>query len=196
MMEAELRARPGSQTITYQDAASLARRFGVSYEAAVWRLKSLGHIGTFETNALLGQKDTGNRYMRELASRTSSRQGRSAIRPNRSCAASWCGLPSRPFVRKRSLAAVSSKSPRSSSPTLRCWSSSRKRRARADGVGWRARSSLPTHPFQSPASSPQHKNRHHPTSERQPTLTPSASDNTPHSPQPAPPQQHPMTALL
>jgi Zn-dependent peptidase ImmA (M78 family)/transcriptional regulator with XRE-family HTH domain len=66
MMEAELRTRPGSQTITYQDAASLARRFGVSYEAAVWRLKSLGHIGTGETNALLGQKDTGNRYMREL----------------------------------------------------------------------------------------------------------------------------------
>ena len=42
---------------------SLARRFGVSYEAAVWRLKSLGHIGSRETNALLAQKDTGNRYM-------------------------------------------------------------------------------------------------------------------------------------
>jgi Zn-dependent peptidase ImmA (M78 family)/transcriptional regulator with XRE-family HTH domain len=66
MMEAELRTRPGSQAITYQDVASLARRFGVSYEAAVWRLKSLGYIGTGETNALLGQKDTGNRYMRKL----------------------------------------------------------------------------------------------------------------------------------
>jgi Zn-dependent peptidase ImmA (M78 family) len=70
MMEAELRTRPGSQTITYQDVASLARRFGVSYEAAVWRLKSLGHIGTGETNALLSQKDTGNRYMRELGFET------------------------------------------------------------------------------------------------------------------------------
>jgi hypothetical protein len=66
MMEAELRTRPGSQAITYQDVASLARRFGVSYEAAVWRLKSLGHVGTGETNALLGRKDTGNRYMRDL----------------------------------------------------------------------------------------------------------------------------------
>lgn len=66
MMEAELRTRPGSQAITYQDVASLARRFGVSYEASVWRLKSLGHIGSGETTALLGQKDTGNRYMREL----------------------------------------------------------------------------------------------------------------------------------
>jgi Zn-dependent peptidase ImmA (M78 family)/transcriptional regulator with XRE-family HTH domain len=66
MMVTELRTRPGSQAITYQDVASLARRFGVSYEAAAWRLKSLGHIGVGETNALLRQKDTGNRYMREL----------------------------------------------------------------------------------------------------------------------------------
>jgi Zn-dependent peptidase ImmA (M78 family) len=66
MMEAELRTRPGSQAITYQDVASLARRFGVSYEAAVWRLKSLGHIGAGETDVLLSKKDTGNRYMRDL----------------------------------------------------------------------------------------------------------------------------------
>ena len=65
-LELELRTRPGSQSITYQDVASLARRFGVSYEAAVWRLKSLGHISSGETTALLGQKETGNRYMREL----------------------------------------------------------------------------------------------------------------------------------
>jgi Zn-dependent peptidase ImmA (M78 family)/transcriptional regulator with XRE-family HTH domain len=65
-MEAELRTRPGSQAITYQDVASIARRFGVSYEAAVWRLKSLGHIGSRETDALLAQKDTGNQYMHAL----------------------------------------------------------------------------------------------------------------------------------
>ena len=33
----------------------------------MWRLKSVGHVGTGEATALLGQKDTGNRYMRELA---------------------------------------------------------------------------------------------------------------------------------
>lgn len=66
MMEAELRTRPGSQSITYQDVASLARRFGVSYEAAVWRLKSLDHVGNSEVTALLEQKETGNRYMRKL----------------------------------------------------------------------------------------------------------------------------------
>lgn len=65
-IEAEIRPRPGSQAITYQDAAALARHFGVSYEAAVWRLKSLGHIGQAETDALIGQKDIGKRYIRLL----------------------------------------------------------------------------------------------------------------------------------
>ncbi|CDL00983.1 putative transcriptional regulator, XRE family [Magnetospirillum gryphiswaldense MSR-1 v2] len=65
-IEAEIRPRPGSQFITYQDAAALARHFGVSYEAAVWRLKSLGHIGQGETDALIGQKDVGKRYIKLL----------------------------------------------------------------------------------------------------------------------------------
>jgi Zn-dependent peptidase ImmA (M78 family)/transcriptional regulator with XRE-family HTH domain len=65
-METELRTRPGSQAITYQDAAAFARRFGVSYEASVWRLKSLGHVGARETDTLLALKDTGNRFMRAL----------------------------------------------------------------------------------------------------------------------------------
>jgi Zn-dependent peptidase ImmA (M78 family)/transcriptional regulator with XRE-family HTH domain len=63
---AEIRSRPGSQAITYQDVASLARHFGVSYEAAVWRLKSLNHISTAETTALIGQKDVGKRYSKLL----------------------------------------------------------------------------------------------------------------------------------
>lgn len=65
-MESEIRPRPGSQVITYQDAAALARHFGVSYEAAVWRLKSLGHIGQGETDALIEQKDVGKRYIKLL----------------------------------------------------------------------------------------------------------------------------------
>lgn len=65
-MEAEIRPRPGSQAITYQDVAALARHFGVSYEAAVWRLKSLGHINQPETEALIQQKDVGKRYIKLL----------------------------------------------------------------------------------------------------------------------------------
>lgn len=66
MVETELRTRPGSQSITYQDVASLARRFGVSYETAMWRLRGLGHIGAGEAESLHRQKDIGNKYMREL----------------------------------------------------------------------------------------------------------------------------------
>ena len=47
-------------------AAALARHFGVSYEAAVWRLKSLGHLGQGETDALIEQKDVGKRYIKLL----------------------------------------------------------------------------------------------------------------------------------
>lgn len=65
-MEAEIRPRPGSQAITYQDVAALARHFGVSYEAAVWRLKSLGHINQPETEGLIRQKEVGKRYIKLL----------------------------------------------------------------------------------------------------------------------------------
>jgi Zn-dependent peptidase ImmA (M78 family)/transcriptional regulator with XRE-family HTH domain len=64
--EVEIRPRPGSQSITYQDVAILARHFAVSYEAAVWRLKSLNHLGGSETNALIEQKDSGKAFMRLL----------------------------------------------------------------------------------------------------------------------------------
>ena len=65
-IEAEIRARPGSQAITYQDVATLARHFGVSFEAAVWRLKSLNHINANETAVLMNQKDIGNKYVKLL----------------------------------------------------------------------------------------------------------------------------------
>jgi Zn-dependent peptidase ImmA (M78 family) len=63
-MEAEIRTRPGSQAITCQDVILLARHFGVSYEAMVWRLKSLNHIGKPETATLLDQKETAKRAIR------------------------------------------------------------------------------------------------------------------------------------
>ena len=68
-IEAEIRARPGSQVVTYQDVAVLARHFGVSYEAAVWRLKSLNHISANETAVLMNQKDVGNKYIKLLGFR-------------------------------------------------------------------------------------------------------------------------------
>jgi Zn-dependent peptidase ImmA (M78 family)/transcriptional regulator with XRE-family HTH domain len=55
--ESEVRPRAGSQTITWQDAGSIARHFGVSYESAVWRLRNLNHLGPTETTTLLAEKD-------------------------------------------------------------------------------------------------------------------------------------------
>lgn len=68
VMEAEIRPRPGTQTITFQDIAAIARHFQVSYEATAWRLRSLGHIGASECSALIEQKDHSRRYMRLLGS--------------------------------------------------------------------------------------------------------------------------------
>ena len=65
-MDAEIRPRPGSQVITYQDVAVLARHYGLSYEATAWRLKSLNHISSLECNALIARKEIGNRYIRLL----------------------------------------------------------------------------------------------------------------------------------
>jgi len=64
--EVEIRPRPGSQAITYQDVAVLARHFDVSYEAVVWRLKSLNHLGHVETDALIEQKESGRAFMKLL----------------------------------------------------------------------------------------------------------------------------------
>ena len=64
--KAEIRPRTGSQVITFQDAAVLARHFGVSYEAMVWRLRNLDLLDTPATNALIARRDDGRRYLEVL----------------------------------------------------------------------------------------------------------------------------------
>jgi Zn-dependent peptidase ImmA (M78 family)/DNA-binding XRE family transcriptional regulator len=64
--EAEIRPRAGSQVVTFQDVAVLARHFGVSYEAMVWRLRNLDQLDMPATSALLDQRDEGRRLMRVL----------------------------------------------------------------------------------------------------------------------------------
>lgn len=64
--EAQMRAESGSQKITYQDLASLSRYFGVSYQAAVYRLQDLGLINQPERETLLQQEALGNDYLRLL----------------------------------------------------------------------------------------------------------------------------------
>jgi len=58
-IEAYLRPVPGSQAITYQDVALLAHHFGVSYQAATYRLRSLNLVSQQEGNALLNREQAG-----------------------------------------------------------------------------------------------------------------------------------------
>jgi Zn-dependent peptidase ImmA (M78 family)/transcriptional regulator with XRE-family HTH domain len=53
---AEVRSTPGSQVVTYQDIATVARKFGAPYGAVVFRLLGLGMITEADTKALLDDK--------------------------------------------------------------------------------------------------------------------------------------------
>ena len=58
-----LRSPARSQNVTYADAALLARHFGASYAAAVWRLRGLNLVSADQTQTLLGQTEEANRYL-------------------------------------------------------------------------------------------------------------------------------------
>ena len=65
-IDTQWRSSPGSQTITYKDVASLANHFGVSYQAAVYRLRSLSFLSQKECSELLQQEEVGRSYLRLL----------------------------------------------------------------------------------------------------------------------------------
>jgi transcriptional regulator with XRE-family HTH domain/Zn-dependent peptidase ImmA (M78 family) len=56
MVRVERRSAPRSQSITFSDVAAIARRFGVSYQATVVRLLSLGFISETESSDLLNRR--------------------------------------------------------------------------------------------------------------------------------------------
>lgn len=62
-VRARRRAAPRSQEITYEDGAALAYHFGVSYQAAVFRLKSLGVINETELTELREKENYGKSYL-------------------------------------------------------------------------------------------------------------------------------------
>ncbi len=64
--EAELRSPASSQRITCNDIAILAHHFGVSYQAALYRLKSLRHISHPESQNLLEQEGFGREYLKAI----------------------------------------------------------------------------------------------------------------------------------
>ena len=64
--EASLRSPAHSQRITYKDIAMLAHHFGVSYQAALYRLKSLRYISQPESQELLNRAAFGRQYLKVL----------------------------------------------------------------------------------------------------------------------------------
>jgi Zn-dependent peptidase ImmA (M78 family)/transcriptional regulator with XRE-family HTH domain len=66
-IEAEARSAPRSQRITYKDVAIVAHHFGVSYQAALYRLKSLKHVSQSESVELLEHEDFGRQYLNALS---------------------------------------------------------------------------------------------------------------------------------
>ena len=56
-----------SQRINYKDIAMVARHFGASYQAALYRLKSLRHITHAESLDLLAQEHLGRQLLHEFS---------------------------------------------------------------------------------------------------------------------------------
>jgi Zn-dependent peptidase ImmA (M78 family)/transcriptional regulator with XRE-family HTH domain len=63
---AELRDTARSQQITYTDVSLIAHHFGVSYQAAAYRMKSLRHVSSAECEELLQHEDHGREYLNAL----------------------------------------------------------------------------------------------------------------------------------
>lgn len=61
-----LRSPARSQHVTYADAVLLARHFGASYPAAVWRLRGLNLVSAEQTQTLLDQATDALRYLRAV----------------------------------------------------------------------------------------------------------------------------------
>lgn len=65
-IEGQTRSPSGSQKITYADAATLTWHFGVSYAAAVWRLRGLNLVNQEQAQALLERTEEAHRYRRAV----------------------------------------------------------------------------------------------------------------------------------
>lgn len=62
----ESRSIPFSQNITFQDIAIIAHHFGVSYQAAVYRLRSLNYISSEECDKLIASYQDGKRFLNSI----------------------------------------------------------------------------------------------------------------------------------
>ena len=73
-IESEMRSPPRAQRVTCKDAVIVARRFGVSYRASVYRLRSLRYVSQAECANLLEREELGRDYLRVLGVREEQNQ--------------------------------------------------------------------------------------------------------------------------
>lgn len=66
-IQGQLRSPSGSQKVTYTDVSLLAWHFGVSYAAAVWRLRGLNLINQEQAQDLLARTEEALRYRRAVS---------------------------------------------------------------------------------------------------------------------------------
>jgi Zn-dependent peptidase ImmA (M78 family)/transcriptional regulator with XRE-family HTH domain len=66
VVRASRRAAPRSQVLTYEDIAALAHHFGVSYQAGLYRLKSLSIVNEAEFTELREKEPFGRQYLELL----------------------------------------------------------------------------------------------------------------------------------
>ena len=68
-IQSEMRSSPRTQRVTCKDVVTVARRFGVSYRASVYRLRSLRYVSQSECANLIEREELGRDYLRVLGVR-------------------------------------------------------------------------------------------------------------------------------
>lgn len=65
--EGVIRTESSSRTVSFKDVAKVAYRFGVSYQAALFRLKSLKLLSEKETDRQMALEESGKQFLNELS---------------------------------------------------------------------------------------------------------------------------------
>ena len=76
--DAQFRPEPGSQVLAYQDLAQISHWFDASYQACVYRLRTLNIISQKECEELLKQEDSANKFRSILKIMDSSQEKENA----------------------------------------------------------------------------------------------------------------------
>lgn len=97
-VQALWRSTPGSQNISYQLVARMAHHYGVSYQAATYRLRGLDIVS--DVKELLSQEETALEYLRLLRMREDVMGSDKSSKPDRELVGEVLGLAVEAFNRE------------------------------------------------------------------------------------------------